>query len=325
VGFPFSRDRQRAKNTLALLLFRRWTSEVLLLPLFPASPQPAPTATPVIETLALVKCYAKVRAVDGLDLAVSSGEIYGFLGPNGAGKTTTIRILTGITRPSGGTARVSGADVVHDPVTAKARIGVVSQHVNLDPDLTVFESLKLHAILHGMDRARSRQRIGELMTFAGLADRAEDLGRTLSGGLKRRVTIIRALLHEPEILFLDEPTVGLDPPTRRRMWDLIRSIHREGVTVFLTTHYIEEAEFLCHRVGIIDRGQLIDQNEPRRMLQALGEHAVDVPGPGETHTRFFPTRDTALAFLGQSGEGAAVRRTNLEDVFIQKTGRKVAA
>jgi len=215
--------------------------------------------------------------------------------------------------------------VAQDPVAAKAHIGVVSQHVNLDPDLTVAESLTLHGILHGMSRAHRRRRIDELLAFAELAERGGSLGRTLSGGLKRRVTIIRALLHEPKILFLDEPTAGLDPQARRRLWDLIRSVHRAGVTVFLTTHYIEEAEFLCHRVGIIHKGRLIEQGNPSQMLALLGENAVDFLGEGsETETRFFPSRESALAFLRRAGEGATVRRTNLEDIFIHRTGRRVA-
>ncbi len=280
---------------------------------------------PAVEVQGLVKVYGDVRALDGLDLVLQPGEIYGLLGPNGAGKTTTIRILTGVTRPTAGTARVGGADVVRDPVEAKRSIGVVSQYLNLDPDLTVRESLELHGILHGMDPERRRLRIGELLEFAGLGERADRLGRTLSGGLRRRVTIIRALLHEPRILFLDEPTVGLDPPTRRRMWDLIRSIHRRGVTVLLTTHYIEEAEFLCHRVGILDRGRLIEEGGPAELLRTLGEHAVDVPSDGGTRTHFFAARDDALAFLARAGPGASLRRTNLEDLFLQRTGRRVTA
>ncbi len=280
---------------------------------------------PAVETRGLVKRYGDVTALDGLDLVLRPGEIYGLLGPNGAGKTTTIRILTGVTRPTAGTARVGGADVVRDPVGAKRFIGVVSQHLNLDPDLTVRESLELHGILHGMEPGVRRRRIWELMEFAGLAGRADRLGRTLSGGLRRRVTIIRALLHEPRILFLDEPTVGLDPPTRRRMWDLIRSIHRRGVTVLLTTHYIEEAEFLCHRVGILGRGRLIEEGRPAELLRALGEHAVDVPSDGGTRTHFFRSRDDALVFLARAGPGASLRRTNLEDLFLQRTGRRVTA
>ncbi len=276
-----------------------------------------------VLTRGLVKTYGGLRALDGLDLAVRAGEIYGFLGPNGAGKTTTIRVLTGLTRPDAGSARVAGAEVTRDPVAAKASFGVVSQHVNLDPDLTVGESLELHGILHGVPRAQRRLRIDELLGLGGLEDRAKSLARTLSGGLKRRVTILRALLHRPSILFLDEPTVGLDPSSRRRLWDLIRSVNRGGVTVLLTTHYIEEAEFLCHRVGILHQGRLIEEGQPRDLIDNLGEHAVDVPGPEGTGTRFFPSRETALAFLRRAGDGAALRRANLEDLFLARTGRKV--
>ncbi len=289
-----------------------------------AQPQAPPHPSPIaVEVLGLVKCYGATRAVDGLDLAVPGGEIYGFLGPNGAGKTTTIRILAGVTRPDAGVARVAGDDVATDPVAAKRHLGVVSQHVNLDPDLTVFESLELHGILHAMPRQARRRRIEELLAFAGLSDRAGSLCRTLSGGMKRRVTIVRPLLHDPRILFLDEPTAGLDPGSRRKLWDLIRSVHRRGVTVLLTTHYIEEAEFLCHRVGILDRGRLIEEGRPRELLEALGEHAVDVPADDGTSTRFFGSREAALAFLKRAGPGGTLRRTNLEDLFLLRTGRRV--
>ncbi len=290
-----------------------------------AEPAPEPERAPpaAVETRGLAKAYGTTRALDGLDLAVRPGEIYGFLGPNGAGKTTAIRILTGVARADSGSARVGGTDVARDPVGAKARFGVVSQQVNLDPDLRVRESLELHGVLHGMARAARRERIAELLAFGGLEDRAASLGRTLSGGMKRRVTILRALLHRPGILFLDEPTVGLDPSSRRRLWDLIRSVNREGVTVLLTTHYIEEAEFLCHRVGILDRGSLIEEGEPRALIEALGEHAVDLPGDDGTESRFFPTREAALAFVRRAGPGAALRRANLEDLFLSRTGRRV--
>ncbi|MBI5446071.1 MAG: ABC transporter ATP-binding protein [Deltaproteobacteria bacterium] len=290
----------------------------------PARAELQPELSPAVETRALVKRYGSACALDGLDLTVPPGEIYGFLGPNGAGKTTTIRILTGVTRPTSGSARVNGMDVVRDPVLAKARIGVVSQHVNLDADLTVFENLELHGILHGLSKAERRSRIDELLRFAEMEDRARSLSRTLSGGLKRRVTILRALLHRPEILFLDEPTAGLDPSSRRLLWELVRSIHRNGVTIFLTTHYIEEAEFLCQRVGVLHQGRLIAEGEPRRMLEELGEYAVELPGPQGTVTEFHRSREEALAVLRGAGEGATVRRANLEDLFLRLTGRKVS-
>jgi ABC-2 type transport system ATP-binding protein len=175
-----------------------------------------------------------------------------------------------------------------------------------------------------MPSGERKTRIVELLKFAELADRSGSLAKTLSGGMKRKLTIVRALMHRPRILFLDEPTTGLDAASRRRMWDLVRSIHREGVTVFLTTHYIEEAEALCGRVGILNRGRLIDEGAPAALINALGPHAVDHLVGGETETRYFPTREEAVDFLAHAGPEAAVRATNLEDLFIQKTGRRVS-
>lgn len=281
-----------------------------------------------IRTKELRKSYGAIEALAGLDLAVRSGEIYGFLGPNGAGKTTTIRILTGTTRPTSGAAAVAGVDVAKDPVAAKSHFGVVSQHVNLDPDLTVRENLELHGILHGMAKADRAERIAEMLEFAELSDRAGSLSKTLSGGMKRKLTIARALLHRPRILFLDEPTTGLDAASRRRSWDLVRSIRGEGVTVFLTTHYIEEAEALCDRVGIVDRGRLIDEGTPRELIEKLGPHAVDRMIDGRMESSYFGSREEALAFLAEAGadggHSASVRHTNLEDLFLRETGRKVA-
>lgn len=281
-----------------------------------------------ILTTDLVKHYAGIKALDGLNLAVEPGEIYGFLGPNGAGKTTTIRILTGTTRATSGAAAVGGVDVAKDPVAAKSHFGVVSQHVNLDPDLTVTENLELHGILHGMGKADRAARMAEMLEFAELSDRAKSLSKTLSGGMKRKLTIARALMHRPRILFLDEPTTGLDAASRRRSWDLVRSIRAEGVTVFLTTHYIEEAEALCDRVGIVDKGRLIDEGTPRELIEKLGPHAVDRMSGGRTESAYFKTREEALAFLASTGadggHAASVRHTNLEDLFLRETGRKVA-
>lgn len=276
-----------------------------------------------IETLRLVKTFGGITALNGLDLCINEGEIYGFLGPNGAGKTTTIRILTGTARPTSGTASVCGINVLVDPVAAKSHIGVVSQHVNLDPDLTVAENLELHGILHKMSKADRRERAGELLLFAELADRRDSPSKTLSGGMKRKLTIIRALMHRPKVLFLDEPTTGLDAAARRRAWDLIRSIRSDGVTVFLTTHYIEEAEALSDRVGIIHKGRMIDEGAPSVLVARLGTHAVDYRVDGETRSGYFGNREEALNFLADKGEGSVIRRTNLEDLFLKETGMRV--
>jgi ABC-2 type transport system ATP-binding protein len=285
--------------------------------------EPSSGGATAIETRSLKKIYGDIRALDGLDLTVGQGEIYGFLGPNGAGKTTTIRILTGTARPTSGSAFVGGFDVQKNPVAAKSAFGVVSQHVNVDSDLTVRENLELHGILHGMDKPRRKRRIAELLEFAELSDREKHLARTLSGGMKRKLTIIRALLHEPKILFLDEPTTGLDAGSRRRMWDLVRSIHEKGVCVFLTTHYIEEAEALCRRVGIIDSGKLIAEGTPVELVSGLGNIAVDVSEEGRTATSYFRTREEAGEYLGSSGRNGRIRPSSLEDLFLKLTGRRV--
>jgi len=277
-----------------------------------------------IHTEALGKRYGGVVALEGLDLEVNVGEVFGFLGPNGAGKTTTVRILTTLTRPSWGRAWVSGFDVVRNPVEAKTGMGMVPQYLNLEGELTARENLRLHAMLHGMDRALARRRIEEMLEFVGLIERADCLVRTFSGGMKRRLMLARALLHEPQVLFLDEPTVGLDPQTRRRIWDLIRRINRLGATVFLTTHYIEEAELLCHRVGIIDRGRLIALDSPQALLQRVGEVVVEFTSGDGACSRFFPNRQEAARWATGLQEDVIIRRANLEDVFLLLTGRRVA-
>ncbi len=277
---------------------------------------------PVIQTHNLTKFYGKTRALDGLDLAVGRGEIFGFLGPNGAGKTTTCRILTTLTKPTSGTASVSGFDVVNQAVQAKSGMGVVAQHTNVDGELSVYANLRIHAMLHKMPVTPREERIEKLLEFVGLAKRRNDPARQLSGGFKRRLMIARAMLHEPKVLFLDEPTVGLDAQTRRRIWDLIRRSHQAGITIMLTTHYIEEAEALCHRVGIIDHGKLIALDSPANLLAGAGSHVVEqVDGNGQSW--FFESREKASEYAATIQEPVMIRRINLEDVFIRMTGRKV--
>lgn len=277
----------------------------------------------VIKTETLTKKYGNITAVDNLDLEVAEGEIFGFLGPNGAGKTTTCRILTTLTKPTSGRAFVSGFDVVDDPVRAKGGIGVVPQYLNVDVELTACENLRLHGMLYGMERGVRKRRIEKMLHFVELSDRASSLVNTFSGGMKKRLMIARALLHEPRVLFLDEPTVGLDPQTRRKMWGLIRRINEEGATVFLTTHYIEEAEVLCHKVGIIDYGRLIALDTPEQLLKRTGNFVVEVLDDDGTQASFFEDREEATKFAASSNMDVVIRRSNLEDVFIRLTGRRV--
>ena len=210
-------------------------------------------------------------AVDNLTLSIGAGEVFGLLGPNGAGKTTTIRMLTMQTRPTSGSIVYNGVGMEGHEVELKSLIGVVPQHVNFDQDLTVGENMELHGRLHHLPALERRRRIAELLDYVELSEVVNDGVRRLSGGMKRRLLIARALIHRPRILFMDEPTVALDPQVRRRIWDLVRQMASEGVTVFLTTHYIEEAEALCDRVAILSRGKLVAVDSPAHLRDNFQE------------------------------------------------------
>jgi len=280
----------------------------------------------MIEISGLSKEYSGEKVVDRLDLHVSKGELFGFLGPNGAGKTTTIRILTTLTKPSSGQVLINGLDVARDPANVKSEFGIVQQHLSLNRDLTIGENLELHARLHHLAKKQRRERIAELLDYVELSDHADYLIDDVSGGMKRRAMIARALLHRPKLLFLDEPTVGLDAQTRRKVWDLIRRMNSEGTTVFLTTHYIEEAEALCQRVGVLHHGRMIANGSPLSLRQKLGMIAVEVNLSGNgTEYDYFPDREEAAEFIQTlpKMERVIMRESNLEDVFIELTGQKV--
>ncbi|MCX7781663.1 MAG: ATP-binding cassette domain-containing protein [Negativicutes bacterium] len=272
----------------------------------------------------LTKKFGDRMAIDNLHLHIEAGEIFGLLGPNGAGKTTTIRILTMLTKPTAGKISINGWNISSQERSIKAAIGVVPQHMNLDMDLTAAENLELHGRLHHIQSQERAYRIDEILSYVDLADRRDDIVSTFSGGMKRRLMIARALMHRPKILFLDEPTVGLDPQVRRRLWELIRRLNSEGITVLLTTHYIEEAENLCRRVAILDKGRLIALDSPGELCRHLGEYAVEWIVDDEARTRFFASRTEAMQFAGNLSTSATIRKTNLEDVFVEFTGRKVA-
>jgi ABC-2 type transport system ATP-binding protein len=279
----------------------------------------------MIEISGLSKDYSGKKVVDGLELAVESGELFGFLGPNGAGKTTTIRILTTLTKPTSGQVFINGIDVARDPSKVKSEFGIVQQHLSLNRDLTIAENLELHARLHHLPKAERKERISELLDYVELSDHADYLIDGVSGGMKRRAMIARALIHRPKLLFLDEPTVGLDAHTRRKVWDLIRRMNSEGATVFLTTHYIEEAEALCERVGVLHHGQMIAIGSPLNLRQKLGMIAVEMQmNEDGTQYKYFPDRARASEFIQTlpSTEKVVMRESNLEDVFIELTGQK---
>lgn len=275
----------------------------------------------MIVTDNLGKQYQDLVALDGLSLQIPPGEIFGLLGPNGAGKTTTIKILTTLARPSRGTARIQDFDVVRQPLAVKKLIGVCPQEINLDRELTAYENLWIYGRLHRMPDLAAR--IAELLKFGNLEDRAHSLVREFSGGMQRRLLILRALVSRPRVLFLDEPTVGLDPQVRRQLWNLIQELKLSGITIILTTHYIEEAEMLCDRVGVLNRGRLIALDTPAALVAKVGGYVVETLTSGRRQYILVRDKEEAYARAQTEPTGVIIRQVNLEDVFIQLTGERL--
>lgn len=274
----------------------------------------------------VTKRFGSKAAVDSIDIRVRRGEVFGFLGPNGAGKTTTIRLLTTLTNLDSGTVTINGHDIVKDPVGAKACMGIMQQHISLDKDLTVRENMIQHGMYHKLPRSERNKRIYELVEYIGMKEYIDYKVDELSGGWKKRAAIVCALIHRPQILFLDEPTVGLDIKARRLIWDVIRKLHQNGTTIFLTTHYIEEAEALCDRVAFIDHGKIIALGTPGELCRRVGSTAVEYFDEEEkTRYMYFPSRDEANDFVKtlDADDPVTVRNTNLEDCFVELTGKSV--
>ncbi|HSB51138.1 MAG TPA: ABC transporter ATP-binding protein [Dissulfurispiraceae bacterium] len=276
----------------------------------------------MIEVIDVRRSYGQVNAVDGVSFSIEKGEVFGLLGPNGAGKTTTIRMLTTLSTPSSGRCLVGGYDVVSERAAVKELIAVVPQENNLDRELTVYENLLVYAMLHRVQR--TGERITELLNSVGLWKRKDDLVAKLSGGLQRRLLLARALIAEPQILFLDEPSVGLDPQVRRHMWDMIRKTKKGGKTVLITTHYIEEAEALCDRVGILSRGSLIALGRPADLIATVGAYVVEVlDHDGRLAQHVCRGAEEAHDLARRSEGSVTVRKSNLEDVFVKLTGERI--
>lgn len=271
----------------------------------------------------LTKKYGDITAVEDLNLEIGKGEFFGLLGPNGAGKTTTIRMLSTLTAPTSGTISISGKKIDRNLTEVKAKIGVVPQHMNLEGELTAWQNLELHGCLYRLEKKVRRKRIQELLAFTELTGRAKDQVKTFSGGMKRKLMIARALMHQPEILLMDEPTVGLDAAVRRKMWDLMKGLNKDGLTVLLTTHYIEEAEILCGRVGLMNGGKLVELDTPERLVEKSGKFVLECFENGETKSSFFETREDAIESAARMGGSINIRPANLEDTFIKLTNRKV--
>jgi ABC-2 type transport system ATP-binding protein len=231
----------------------------------------------IVQVKGLRKVYEgkqRVVAVDGIDLGVREGELYGLLGPNGAGKTTTISICTTRVLPTAGSVRLNGVDVVASPAQARRSIGIVPQYNTLDRACTVYENIHFHCLYFGFSRAEAKQRTTHLLEQFHLSDRADSYPSQLSGGLAQRLQIARAISHRPKVLFLDEPSAGLDPQSRIAMWDAVRALREEGITVVLTTHYMEEADELCDRVAIVDHGKILVEDTPAALKETIGAQKV---------------------------------------------------
>lgn len=277
----------------------------------------------MIDICDLTKKYGETAAVDHLNLSIPKGEFFGLLGPNGAGKTTLVRMLSTLTKPTSGTVAIGGVQLDRNKTQIKSKIGVVPQHMNLEWELTALQNLQLHAKLFGIEKTKATKKIDALMHFIDLYDRRNDIVKTYSGGMKRKLMIARALLHDPDVLLMDEPTVGLDASVRRKLWDLMKGLNKDGMTVILTTHYIEEAEVLCSRVGFMDHGKIVELDSPKNLVLKFGEFVLDCFVDGETKLFFFKDRESALQKASEIDGSVNIRLSNLEDTFLMLTNRKV--
>jgi lipooligosaccharide transport system ATP-binding protein len=300
---------------------------------------------PVVSARGLTKCYDGQTVVDGLTLQVLPGECFGLLGPNGAGKTTTLRMLLGMTPPDGGELHVLGYAIPEQGRVMRRQLGVVAQQDNLDPDFTVMENLRTYASYFGIKLGEHHPRIRKLLAIASLDHKAEARIEELSGGMKRRLAIARALVNDPQLVILDEPTTGLDPQARQLIWQRLRALLNEGRTIILTTHYMDEAQRLCDRLAIMDHGVILDVGSPSELIaRHIESHVVEVHGPGLERwliegemqwvlrservgeTLFCYTdheRELVEALCEHEGLHYLSRAADLEDVFLKLTGREL--
>ncbi len=285
----------------------------------------------MIQVTDLKKTYhsekkGTIQALKGISFEIRDGEIFGLLGPNGAGKTTTVKILTQLTRPDSGNVFVDDLNLSSQREAIKKITGVVPQETNLERDLNCIENLRIHAAYFNLKNRE--ERISQVLEISDLSDRSHSPVQTLSGGMKRRLLLARALLTDPSVLYMDEPSIGLDPQVRLRMWEIIKRSTSSGRKVLLTTHYIEEAEALCDRVGILSKGELIACDTPFNLKSRFGEYVTEYLGSdGHAYRPIFRTKSDALAEADRQGssdsENITVRKINLEDVFLELTGRSI--
>ena len=276
----------------------------------------------MIDIIHVSKTYPKqqVKAVDDVSLHIDSGEFFGLLGPNGAGKTPLIRILVTLLLPTSGEVQINNQVLTRKRADLKKKLSIITQENSLRYDMTLDQVMEWQARLYHIPLAVMRERREELLDFCGLTEHRKKTVRKLSGGMKRKLMLCRALLTDPEILILDEPTIGLDPASRRQMWDLLRRLNEKGLTVLMTTHYIEEAQSLCQRVALINKGKVVRLDTPAELISQLGPVAVDEFDGSQTRSSFFPTKEEALAYAESITNKFNMRSTTLEDVFLDIVG-----
>lgn len=278
----------------------------------------------MIELKNLTKTFEDFTAVDSLNLQIASGEFFGLLGPNGAGKTTTIGMLSTLLLPTKGEILINGERLTRKRQDIKRKVSVITQEYSMRQDMDMDEIMEYQGRLYFIPVKQIRARTEELFQFAGLTEHRYKTIRKLSGGMKRKLMVCRALLTEPEILLLDEPTAGMDAISRRQMWNLLRQLNEQGLTILLTTHYIEEAQALCHRVALMNGGKLNDVDTPAHLIDKLGAYAVDVLLLDGVHSRYFSEREQAIAYLSGLEGQCTLRDTTLEDVFVEQAGKRLS-
>lgn len=275
----------------------------------------------MIEIKNLSKQFEGFQAVENLNLCIETGEFFALLGPNGAGKTTTISMISTLLLPSGGEIYIDGERLTRQRKDIKRKVSVVTQEYSMRQDMNMDEIMEYQGRLYFMKRKDIREKTEHLLAFAGLTSHRKKTIRKLSGGMRRKLMVCRALLTEPEILLLDEPTAGMDALSRRQMWNLLRQLNEKGLTILLTTHYIEEAQALCDRVALMDGGKLEDLDTSENLICKLGAYAVDEMHPDGVHSSYFAERSQAIAYLSELTGNCTLRDTTLEDVFVEQAGK----
>lgn len=278
----------------------------------------------MIELRNLTKKFEHFTAVDSINLRIETGEFFGLLGPNGAGKTTTIGMLSTLLLPTSGEIRIDGELLTRKRQDLKRKVSVITQEYSMRQDMDMDEIMEYQGRLYFMPVKQIRARTEELFAFAGLTDHRRKTIRKLSGGMKRKLMVCRALLTEPKILLLDEPTAGMDAISRRQMWGLLRQLNEQGLTILLTTHYIEEAQSLCNRVALMNGGTLSEIDTPAHLIENLGPYAIDETLPDGMHSRYFHERSAAIACLSSLTGQCTLRDTTLEDVFVEQIGKRLS-